>query len=298
MRWFVTGSILLLSACSSADTMKSSERTEALTTMDVAEPPSPPAMVPNKADAPQPLKVAVPQMAYSYSYAFRLPPAAIAAVQQRHMALCDRLGASRCQLLAMESAGGDDDDGAAKLKLRVASAIAREFGSRLGASVTEAGGRTVSSKIAAEDVSKDIVDTEARLRQRELLVARLTEILRTRQGKVSELVEAERSVAAAQEEIDQAKGWLAELRARVAMSTVEIDYVAVAPGPAAARGGLGDSFTQSGALFVGGLSALAQLFVFLLPWALLGGAVWFVVARVRRVRRRDDAEPEEMPTAS
>ncbi len=303
---------LALAGCGPAATTKSEEQ---LTTLDVAEappaapvagapalrsPPPPPGVVagaptPGQTN-PAPIAVAVPQMAYTYGFVFRLPEASVAAVQARHVALCDSLGPTKCQVLAMRSAGGDEDTGNGTLNLRVASALARSFGSRLGQASTAAGGRTVSSTIAAEDVSKNIVDTEARLRQRELLVARLTEILRTRQGRVAELVEAERSVAAAQEEIDQAKGWLTELRGRVAMATVEIAYEPVAPGPAAARGGLGDSVAQSGSAFVSGLSALLQVLIFLAPWAvLLGLIVWAgrrVLPKVRAWRPRHEATPE------
>ncbi|MGK6320167.1 DUF4349 domain-containing protein [Sphingomonas sp. DT-204] len=283
--------ILTLAGCGSIQKAQPSQD-EALAT---AEAPTEAPRLKEAGTAPEPLKVVVPQMAYSYGYVFRLPERAIAKVQGRHVALCDALGPTRCQLLSMESAGGDEDAASAKLKLRVASGVARKFGAELTSVVTGAGGRAVSSTITAEDVSKDIVDTEARLKQRELLVARLTEVLRTRQGKVAELVEAERSVAAAQEEIDQAKGWLAELRGRVAMSTVEIRYQAIAPGPAAARGGLADAVVQSASLFVGGLSAILQLAIILAPWALLIGVIVFAARRLLprwRPRRSERIEPE------
>ncbi|WP_163103853.1 DUF4349 domain-containing protein, partial [Acinetobacter baumannii] len=74
---------------------------------------------------------------------------------------------------------------------------------------------------------KDLVDTSARIRQREILVARLTEMLRGRQGRVSELVEAERSVAQAQEELDRAKGWMGQLQGRVTYSDFTIAYTPV-----------------------------------------------------------------------
>lgn len=286
---FAVTAVLMLAGCGEA------QKTQASQVLDKAELPAESAAPKTADSAPEPLKVVVPQMAYSYSYVFRLPEQAIAKVQARHVALCDALGPARCQLLAMESAGGDEDAASAKLKLRVASEVARTFGAELTGVVAGAGGRAVSSTVTAEDVSKDIVDTEARLKQRELLVARLTEILRTRQGKVAELVEAERSVAAAQEEIDQAKGWLAELRGRVAMSTVDIQYQAVAPGPAAARGGLGDAVVQSGSLFVAGISAILQLAIILAPWVVLIGGVVFVARRLLpqwRMRRNGPVEPD------
>ena len=73
-------------------------------------------------------------------------------------------------------------------------------------------------------MSKQIVDTEARLRARTLLRDRLMEVLRSRQGTVAELVEAERGVAQVNEEIDRARSWLAEMRGRVNYSRVTVSY--------------------------------------------------------------------------
>ena len=50
------------------------------------------------------------------------------------------------------------------------------------------------------------------------------EILRTRQGTVGDLVEAERGVAEVNEEIDAAASRLENLRGRVAFSQVAIEY--------------------------------------------------------------------------
>ena len=69
-----------------------------------------------------------------------------------------------------------------------------------------------------------MVDTEARLRARTELRDRLLEVLRTRKGSVEELVEAERSVARVNEEIDQARSWLTEMQGRVAYSRITVRY--------------------------------------------------------------------------
>jgi hypothetical protein len=144
----------------------------------------------------------------------------------------------------------------------------------------------VDTNILAEDVSKEVVDTEARIRQREILVARLTDMLRNRNGRVSELVEAERSVASAQEELDQAKGWLRQLRTRVALSQFTINYVpaaAVEPSPRPQSTRLSDAIvTSAGVVFAFSRNLLIVL-IFLAPWALIGLAV---AAFVRRWHKR------------
>ncbi|HSI16484.1 MAG TPA: DUF4349 domain-containing protein [Sphingomonas sp.] len=272
---------------------------EKLSAFEVATPPSPPlASVMMEAPAPpadkppapeedsdaaqgaaDPIAVAVPRVAYKYAYAFSLPGTAIPAAQRAHVALCDKLGPARCQVLGMESKSGDNESASGALKLRVDSGIARRFGDDLQGAIGRAGGHADSRSIEAEDVSKDMVDTAARLKQRELLVARLTEVLRTHNGKVGELVEAERSVAAAQEEIDQARGWLSELQARVAMSTIDVNYAAIAPQPVPVSDTIGDSITRSATSVVTAFGALLRMAILLTPWALFAALAWFALRR-------------------
>ncbi|MEO8375286.1 MAG: DUF4349 domain-containing protein [Sphingomonas bacterium] len=263
----------------------------------VGTPPPPPEVKPPapQADA---IAVSVPRMAYSYRYSFVLPGPAIARAQQAHLALCDRLGPARCQLLAMATVAGDEHTPRASLKLRVASASARQFGMALENAVAGAGGRAADRAIIAEDVSKDLVDTQARIHQRELLIERLTEILRTRKGTVDELVEAERSVAAAQEELDQAKAWLTELQGRVAMSTIEVEYVAtVAAAPVEHAGdSIGETFAASGHAFLIAMGAVLRVLIFSGPWLILAAIGWWGGRRAwRRIRGAADAGEDETP---
>jgi hypothetical protein len=242
-----------------------------------------------------PIEVSVPKLAYAYALGFKLDGDRIAAAQEAHRGLCEHMGPTRCQLMAMSRGAADDAETVASLKLRVASVEARRFSDALIKMVSAQGGRAIRTSVSAEDVSKAIVDAEARIHQRELLVTRLTEILRTRSGKVAELVEAERSVAQAQEELDQTRGWLTELRGRVAMSDFEISYQAAARqvSPEVTRSGLGDATLDSGAAFVLTLRAMLTVLIYLAPWLLVllpvGWWLW------RRMRRKWDAAPAETP---
>jgi hypothetical protein len=239
-----------------------------------------------KSDAPPKLPVSIPKLAYAYALTYLLPGDKIAATQDAHRDLCEEMGPARCQLLALERGIGNEQSSNASLKLRVASSEARRFQILLEHDVTEAGGRTENAKIATDEVSKQIVDTEARIRQRELLVARLTETLRTRNGKVPDLVAAERSVTQAQEELDQARGWLSELRGRVAMSEFDIRYGAIAPSATTEGVGaqLGEAVQGSGAMFLIGLRFVLSLAIYLLPWFLLIGLPVFALRSLRKRR--------------
>lgn len=240
-----------------------------------------------------PVEVTLPQLAYAYKLGFRLAGDRIAGVQEAHRALCDRMGPARCQLLGLTRGSAEDAQGGATLKLRVATADAKGFADAATKSVTDAGGRAIDTNVTAEDVSKQIVDAQARIAQRTLLVERLTAILRNRSGTVAQLVEAERSVADAQEELDKAKAWLAELRGRVAMSDFEIDYDAVAASASPGSTGtqLKEAVSGSGASFLIGMRGLLTILIYLAPWALLAVPVLLVMGYFRRRRAAGEEAP-------
>ena len=277
---FVAG---VLAGCSAAQNPQTSQASESAAQYEAADAPTGDAKGGDAGKAEK-VKVSLPQLAYSYSLGFMLPTEKLGAVQDAHRRLCEEMGPARCQLLAFERDDSQDRTGDAMTKLRVATSEAHSFSDALGKAASDAGGRATGTKVSTDDVSKQITDTKARIAQRELLVARLTEVLRTRSGKVSELVEAERSVAAAQEELDQAKAWLTELQGRVAMSDFEIHYSAIAP--ATNSGSVAGQLTEAGqgsfASFLIGVRALLTLAIYLLPWVLLAIPVVLLVRRHQR----------------
>lgn len=233
------------------------------------------------------IKVAMPRIAYVYNFSFELPPEAIAPVIQRHISACDRLGPARCRILDMRSDARNGKATGGSLKLVVEAGRARAFGASLGAAATAEGGRQSSSGIEAEDLSKQIVDTEARLRAKQALADRLMSLLKNRNGPVAELVAAERSVAAVQEEIDAAQSWLAEARGRVAMSTFELTYQADRATGEGFWEPLRESLRDIGVFFGRSLAMLIMLAATLLPWLVFGGGIFFAVRWLRRRFRRD-----------
>ena len=284
-----------LAACSASETSDPAKQGSTVTTFaqeesaaDRAPTDSPAVTRPGatKSDAPPKLPISVPKLAYAYALTYLLPGDKIAATQDAHRDLCEEMGPARCQLLALERGIGNEQSNNASLKLRVASSEARRFQILLEHDVTEAGGRTENAKIATDEVSKQIVDTQARVRQRELLVSRLTEALRTRNGTPADLLAAERGVTQAQEELDQAKSWLSELQGRVAMSEFDIRYGAIAPSATTEGVGaqLGEAAQGSGAVFLIGLRFVLSLAIYLLPWLLLIGLPLFALRGLRRRR--------------
>lgn len=224
------------------------------------------------------IKVSLPQIAYTYRYLFTLPGAAIATTQERHLRMCDQLGPTRCHVLAMQRAVGDSTAQGA-MTLMVDARVARSFGADLASAVEKSGGEQSDSSIEAEDLSKQIVDTEARLRAKQALADRLMALLRTRNGPVADLVAAEKAVADVQEEIDAAQSWLADARGRVAMSRLELGYQEAAGGFTAP---LRKSVSGFADFFGSSLAMLLTFFATLLPWLLAGGLLFWAIRHVRR----------------
>jgi hypothetical protein len=169
------------------------------------------------------IPVSLPKIAYAFDYGFRLASDGIAPLQEKHADLCEAKGPYVCQIVSL-SQTGEDEDIRGELTMQVASDKARAFGFELAGAAAAVDAEQVSATIEGEDLSKQIVDTEAGLRSREVLRDRLVEVLETRRGKVAELVEAERSVAQVNGEIDQARSWLTEMKGRVTYSRITVRY--------------------------------------------------------------------------
>ncbi len=230
----------------------------------------------------------VGRIAYVYRLGFTLDSDRIPDLQQRHEALCRRLTAARCQVLKVNRTTGDSS-GRGEMTLQVDARLARRFTTALEQAAAGAGGRTSDSAIEAEDVTKATIDAEARLRQRTLLVQRLTELLRTRQGSVGDLVSAEKAVADAQEELDAARATLAMLNRRVATSTIDVSYASRSADGAGVFGSPGALLDQSRNELLGSVRALISFAIIAIPWALV---LWILIWAFRRWRRHRKRLPE------
>ena len=282
-RFFVTGcAALALTACGQQGEYTTTE--ERLTTVDVAEAPPPAEGV-----AGEEIPVSIPQIAYVYEYGFRVAASDMAPLQERHVALCESMGPQQCRVLEMRSSGDEGDYAYGSLNLAVAADKARAFGAQLATTTSEAGGEQVSSAITGEDLSKQIVDTEARLRARTALRDRLMEVLETRRGTVAELVEAERGVAQVNEEIDQARSWLAEMRGRVDFSRVNVQYQSGAPSGGGFVEPIRRAFGSIGSVLGNVIAALIVLVTVAVP---IGFLVWLGLIGWRRLRPKKQPDAE------
>ena len=231
------------------------------------------------------IPASVPKIAYVYDFGFAIAGDELASLQQTHADLCEQQGPYQCRILSMTQSGEPGDYRSGELALAVAAPKARSFGKALVDAASSKGGEQTNGAISGEDLSKAIVDTEARLQSRIILRDRLLEVLRTRNGPVRDLVEAERSVAQVNEEIDQARSWLAEMKGRVSFSRVNIAYESASPAagsmfePAAkAVGALRDTFSGLLAVVIYLLGVGVPLALLIIAmrrwWVRHGRAVW------------------------
>lgn len=248
-----------------------------LKAFDVEEAPAAPEQIaaePAGGAAASTIPAAGPQIAYTYQVQYQFDRRNVAEVQARQIALCERL-APRCivQKSNLTDGGPDDSIVTNMASVLIDTRLASAFNGRLDAIARAAGAKVFNRQTTAEDVTKQVIDTDARIRAKQALADRLLRIIRTSNGKVGELVEAERSYAAVEEELDAAREQQAELRRRVQMSEVAITYAfntydsAMEP--------IRHSLRAIGTTLSASVAALLTFLVAATPWALvLGLYLW------------------------
>jgi hypothetical protein len=161
----------------------------------------------------------------------------------------------------------------------------RTFIAGLAAQADAAGGRVISENVASEDLTRQIVDTEARLRAQTALRDRLQELLRSRPGRLADLLEVERELARVQGEIDAVQSALAVMRTRVAMSELTLQYRSA---PRSVGSDTFEPLRQAFANFlgiiVGGFAAIITLIAVLIPFAIVLVPLGWLLLRWRKRR--------------
>ena len=131
-----------------------------------AAPPPPPIVAPpsvthnaaseEAAGGPNIAVTAAPGVAFNYRYSFRLPNGRIAAAQEVHAAMCEKLGVARCRITGMRYSLVNEKDVTASLEIKLDPAIARQFGKDASKVVTEAKGMLVDQQISGVDAGSSI----------------------------------------------------------------------------------------------------------------------------------------------
>ena len=223
-----------------------------------------------------------PGVAFDYRFDFSLIEARIADTQERHAALCGKLGVRHCRVTSLKfnkQRGGQID---AMLAFKVDPALAMRFGRDAAEIVTDAEGRLESSLVGGEDAGSEIVIND-----------------KTRDGLESELakIEAQLKITglSGKVRIDlnrQAADLRGQLRALGQERDTKVESLATTPvlfNYEVSDAVLGfDRSSPAHKGFASAKASLAAMFAFLAilvggagPWLLLGAGVWWVVRRMR-----------------
>jgi hypothetical protein len=225
-------------------------------------------------------------IAYAYFYGLELPSNRVAEVRSRHEAACVEAGTSVCQLLGSETQSLGDDQSSATLRLRAAPGWLTGFRAGLAEDADAVGGRITQSRTDAEDLSRSLTDTEARLRALETLRDRLQQLLATRSGPLEQLLQTERELARVQGELDATRSALAVLRDRVSMSQLTITYQSESRFASnSVFSPVADALGNSLRVFMATLGGLIYLVAGLLPLLLILLPIGWLALRWHRKRR-------------
>jgi hypothetical protein len=144
-------------------------------------------------------------------------------------------------------------------------------------------GRLEFVNVSAEDVSEEFVDLTARAANGRKLEERLIELLRTRTGKLQDVLSVERELARVREEIERIEGRLRYLRTSAQLSTLSVSLHEPLPIVATqGRGPIAEAFREAWRNFVGVLAGAIASLGYLVPVVVLG---WGILTIGRKWRK-------------
>lgn len=242
---------------------------------------------------------AVSQIAYRYDYRLELPVDRIAPTLKKHEAACVAAGPMTCQLLGSNTQAMGDDQMVSSLSLRATPAWLARFRAGLDGEAEAAGGKVAAATTTSEDLTRSLIDTEARLTALSTLRDRLQQLLATRSAPLAQLLETERELARVQGELDATRSALNAMRARVTMSEMSIEYRSQAIfASEGAFAPLSNALKASLSVFMGSLAFIVYALAALLPIALIATplVLWIRKRRATERARKAAAKVEATPT--
>jgi len=174
---------------------------------------------------------------------------------------------------------GKDEQRSATLQLRVPSA---QFDAAVGA--LSQLGKVESVSVNAEDVAEEYVDLGARLTNARRVEARLTELLATRTGKLSDVLTIEQELARVRQEAERYEARMRWLERRASLSSLDISIHEKLPliDSPSGRGPILEAFAEAWERMVGFVAWLIAMLGILVP---LGVLILLGTILVRRIIR-------------
>ena len=172
---------------------------------------------------------------------------------------------------------GEERRRMATLQLRVPSSRFGDLQAGLAAI-----GQVRSLNVQVQDVGEEYTDAAARVKSKRAAEARMLELLRTRAGKLSDVVELEQALERVREEIETTEGRLRYLRNQVGLSTMSVTLTE--PGLNIQEPGyhpIRDAFGAAWRNFTGFIASLIAASGWVLPLLVIAGVAWRLVVWLR-----------------
>lgn len=274
--WLAGAGLVLLSGCSAGTPAGHDETPQSQEAM------------PGAPDIPI---TAAPGVAFNYRYAFRLPDAKIAAVQEEHAQACEKLGTDRCRITGMRYRVVGAANVEAMLALKLDPAIARNFGKAGIAAVTAASGMLVDAEISGDDAGAAIAAVDKQDGSLRADLARIEASL-ARPGLKPEERAALTTQAANLRERLRGNGSVRDANQEaLARTPMVFQYGSGALIPGFdARSPLRLAIGQAGENLVGSLGVLIVVLLTVLPWAVIAGLAFAGYRWARRKWPAADAD--------
>lgn len=238
-------------------------------------------------------------IAYTYNYGFKVPSAAMQGLLDTHKKQCEDAGPSKCYVVNSSISGLGEDQSYGNMTLRGSADWIKTFRAGMVDGLKPFNATLDSNSDSAEDLTVSIVDSEARLRSLKTMRDRLEQLLRDRPGKLSDLLEIEREFARVQAEIDSSESILAQMKLRVAMSVMTLNYTAsYPPGSESVWRPVGDAFGGFEASFAGAFAAIVRFVAEILPVVIIGGLLIWAGISLFRWRGRRKKKPVVAPSTT
>lgn len=151
-------------------------------------------------------------------------------------------------------------------------------------------GRVVKVEVSTEDVGRAYADLEARRLNKRAAVARIRELIQTRTGKLSDVLEAEQSLTQVMQELEQMEAQKRVMDSELAFATLHADVqtprLAVPDHGIRVWVPLRRAFRKGVEQLVDAAAAVVELSLIFVPWLLLPGlGIWLWRRRRQKAAR-------------
>ena len=226
-------------------------------------------------------------LAYSYHTTLEAPGEIVPDLMAKHRDACHAAGAAVCQVVSARVFGRDPEAPSASLRFRAIPSFVASYREGLSTELKATDGRILEESQEIEDLTRNILDSRARLDGQIALRDRLLTLLERPTDDVGDLLQVERELARVQSEIESMTSQLRYLEGRVSMNRMDVSYQSKRKAftPRKVKP-LRDAISGFFENVAWSLANLIEFFANALPWIIVGlPTLWGLLRLVKMWRR-------------